>query len=229
MPAVDVAAFLQSTDCEAIGSGWLEQPVNAWSSLAFALVGAGMVGAGMVAPDRAIDTRERANRVIFGGLLIATGIGSFLFHGPHPASAQFLHDASFLAALFFLIAANVTGALGISNRSTIIVTLLGLIVIAVVLGAGAPANILTAVLAVALIVSELVMWRHARPRIAWYRVAVISLLAGLGLFVAGRTTSALCDPKSVFQAHAGWHIAAAVFLGAYFLATVPARTGGEIT
>lgn len=222
MPAVDV--FLQSTDCEAVVGGWLEQPVNAWSSLAFVAI-----GAGIVATAGASDTRERANRVIFGGLLIATGIGSFLFHGPQPDSAQFLHDASFLAALFFLIAANVTGALGVSDRSTIIVTLSGLIVIAVVLGAGGPANALTAVLAVALVVSDLVLWWQARPRIAWYGVAVTSILAGLGLFLAGRTTSALCDPQSVFQAHAGWHIAAAVFLGAYFLATVPARTRAEVT
>jgi hypothetical protein len=227
MPAVDVAAFLQSTDCEAIGSGWLEQPVNAWSSLAFAMVGAGMVVAGATAG--ATNKRERANRLIFGGLLIATGLGSFLFHGPQPASAQFLHDASFLAALFFLIAANSTGALGMSDRTTVIIVVSGLIVIAAVVGGGAPANTLTAVLAVALVLSDLVLWRHARPRTTWYAVAVTSLVIGLGLFFAGRTTSTLCDPESVFQAHAGWHIAATLFLGAYFLATVPARTEGEIT
>ncbi len=215
MPPVDV--LIQLSDCEAIGGGWLEQPVNAWSSLAFA-----GVGVGIAATAGNAELRERNDRLVFGGLLIATGIGSFLFHGPQPSAAQFLHDVTFLAALWFLIVTNVTGAL--TDRSRTGVTLLGILLIAVVLGAGASTNAVTGVLVVALVVSEVVLWRTVRPDPTWYGVAIAALLVGLGLFTMGRTGSALCDPGSLLQAHAGWHALAAVFLGAYFFATFPART-----
>ena len=217
---MDVAALIQLSDCETIGGGFLKQPVNAWSSLAFA-----GVGIGIAATAGTVESTERANRLVFGVLLIATGIGSFLFHGPQPSAVQFLHDATFLAALWFLIVANLSS--GLTDRATTAVTLLGIALIAVVLAAGGLTNAVTAVLVVALVVSDAVLWRRARPDPVWYGVAIAALLVGLGLFVTGRTGSALCDPDSLVQGHAGWHVLAAVFLGAYFFATFPARAKGE--
>jgi hypothetical protein len=75
-----------------------------------------------------------------------------------------------------------------------------------------------------LIGSDVLLWTRAAPSPGWYGLAISSLLIGIGLFLAGRTGSPLCDPDGLAQAHAGWHVFAAVFLGAYFFATVPART-----
>lgn len=227
---MDHGAIVQLGDCEAIGDGWLSQPVNAWSSLAFGVVGVAIVaGAGSVAG------RERTVRVIFGLLLIATGAGSFLFHGPQPAFGELVHDVTFLAALWFLIVANITGASGTKptdatgrtnlDLTVVLVALVGIAGIALLLAVdGGVTNILTAFLALALVGSDVFLWKVAAPSPGWYGLAIASLLIGIGLFVGGRTGSPLCDPDGLAQAHAGWHVFAAVFLGAYLLATVPART-----
>jgi hypothetical protein len=223
---MDLGAIVQLGDCEAIGSGWLTQPVNAWSSLAF-----GVVGIAIVAGARSTAGRERSVRVIFGLLLTATGAGSFLFHGPQPVFGGFVHDLTFLAALWFLIVINVNGAIGtMTDRTAVLVVLAGIAGIAALLALdGGVTNILTALLAIALVGSDLFLWKVATPAPGWYGLAIASLLIGIGLFLAGRTGSPLCDPGRLAQAHAGWHVFAAVFLGAYLLATVPARTGSAQT
>ncbi|HZD24579.1 MAG TPA: hypothetical protein VE569_14435 [Acidimicrobiia bacterium] len=73
-------------DCEAIVGSFFGQPVNSLTTVAF-LIGGAMVWLGS---DR---------RWVAVGL-IATGIGSFLFHGPMPSVAQLAHDST----LWFLVA-----------------------------------------------------------------------------------------------------------------------------
>ena len=71
-----LALLAQLGDCEAIRGGWLAQPVNAWSSLAFSVVGLAIAMSAGAAMGR-----ERIDRLVFGVLLVATGMGSVLFHG----------------------------------------------------------------------------------------------------------------------------------------------------
>ncbi|HXV72998.1 MAG TPA: hypothetical protein VEB69_16525 [Acidimicrobiia bacterium] len=72
-------------DCEAIGGTLLGQPVNSLTTIAF-------VVAGVI-----VFRRTRRPWVAVG--LVATGIGSFLFHGPMPGYAQLAHDVT----LWFLV------------------------------------------------------------------------------------------------------------------------------
>lgn len=215
-----LASLAQLGDCEAIHGGSLAQPVNAWSSLAFSVVGLAIATSGGAA-----EGRERSDRVVFGLLLVATGIGSFLFHGAQPPSGQFLHDVTFLAALWFLVTANLTGAFGVSHRNGWIIEGAGIAVIAAVVGlAPGATNILAAILAVGLIVADFVLRRESAPSPRWYAAALAALGIGVAMFLAGRTGSPLCDSTGLWQAHAGWHVLAAFFLGSYFFATTPART-----
>ncbi|MCJ7780017.1 MAG: hypothetical protein MUQ27_04265, partial [Acidimicrobiia bacterium] len=95
-------------DCEALGDGWLIQPVAAWTSLAYAVVGIVLIMTAAASP-----VRERTLRIVFGVLLIGTGVGSFLYHGPQPAVAAFAHDITFLLMLWFLIIMNTAGPYGL--------------------------------------------------------------------------------------------------------------------
>jgi hypothetical protein len=80
---------LGAGDCELIRvDGLLAQPVNALSALAFVAVGVWLV------------VRRRS---LLGVLTVAVGIGSFLFHGPQPAGAKWIHDVSILWLLAALI------------------------------------------------------------------------------------------------------------------------------
>jgi hypothetical protein len=75
-----------SKDCETVLDSFLGQPVNSLTTIAF-LVGGIVIWA---------LTRRR----ILATAMVATGLGSFLFHGPMPRVSQLAHDAT----LWFLVA-----------------------------------------------------------------------------------------------------------------------------
>jgi len=74
---------LGGSDCEALHDGWLGQPVNSLSSLAYVVAGAYVLQMrGPPAPGVALG---------------AVGLGSLLYHGPMPSWAEVLHDGSLVA------------------------------------------------------------------------------------------------------------------------------------
>jgi hypothetical protein len=75
------------SDCERIRDGWLAQPVNALTSLAF--VGA----AGVVLARSWRPARDRTGEVLaYSAVLALVGAGSVAFHGPQPPGARVMHD-----------------------------------------------------------------------------------------------------------------------------------------
>lgn len=77
---------LGASDCEHLGEGFLAQPVNALSSLAFVAAGLWILSRG-----------NRRAPTAFGWVVVATGVGSFLFHGPQPSWARPAHDGTAIA------------------------------------------------------------------------------------------------------------------------------------
>jgi hypothetical protein len=86
---------LGASDCEALNGGWLGQPVNSLSSLAY-------VGAGAY-----VLRRGGPSAMPLAVALGAVGVGSVLYHGPMPPGAEAVHDGSIaaLAATIVLTAA----------------------------------------------------------------------------------------------------------------------------
>lgn len=85
-------------DCEEVVGGVLGQPVNSITSLAF-------VVAGMIVWARG------GGRVVAVSLA-ATGVGSWLFHGPMPGYAQLAHDVTLwwlVAVVVVILARTATG------------------------------------------------------------------------------------------------------------------------
>ena len=76
---------LGASDCEALHGGWLGQPVNCLSSVAY-------VGAGAYVLRRA-GPGATPVAVALG----AVGLGSVLYHGPMSAGAETIHDGSIVA------------------------------------------------------------------------------------------------------------------------------------
>ena len=74
---------LGASDCEALRDGWLGQPVNALSSLSYALAGAYVL--------------RRGGSQASALALVAVGVGSVLYHGPMPPGAELAHDGSIVA------------------------------------------------------------------------------------------------------------------------------------
>jgi hypothetical protein len=214
---------LGESDCEALGDGWLAQPFNAVSSLAFSVVGVIV----FVWAFRA-EGRERRFRTVLGSLLVATGLGSFLFHGPQPATSQFAHDVTFLSVMATLGIGNLGGTLGWPERWTWI-------------GVGGATSVAAAILVVSpgatnalfvislgvIAASEVAIHRTGGGSGPWYAATLVLAVLALGLFITGRTDGWLCEPGSQFQLHGAWHVAIAAAIGTYAAATAPARLRGD--
>lgn len=172
-------------DCERIGTGWLGQPVNSLTSLIFIAAGAIIAG-------------RRPERAWVGVAVAATGIGSFLFHGPMPEGGQLAHDVS-LAWLLATVPA-------VGTRTERWIVLPGLVVIGVFLAVAPsladPLFIGLTALALVVLVSRDCSFATVGP----LALLVTSSMVGR----LGATGWPLCDPDSIFQPHGLWHLGAAV-------------------
>ena len=115
---------LGGSDCEALHAGWLGQPVNAVSSLAYVAAGVWVLRRGGPAGPAAA--------------LGLVGVGSVLYHGPMPPGAGFVHDAS-IVALAGAAAVAAWRRRGVPRPPAVAVLALGVAVVANVLTrTGAP-------------------------------------------------------------------------------------------
>ncbi len=220
-----VLARIGESDCEEIGSGLLKQPVNAVTSLVFSGFGIAF----LAAADR-VEGAERTNRIVFGWLMIATGIGSFLFHGPQWPASHFAHDVSFLVSVWFLAVINLSeaGAFpSIAGRSLFIGGTALISILLVVFGGAT--NVITVAVLVALAAGDVMVHRRGGIRRGWYVGAILALVIAVVMNIIGRSDSGLCQPGSLLQAHGAWHVLAAIALSAYFMATSRARVSGRRT
>ena len=167
---------------------------------------------------------ERLLRIMFGTTMILTGLGSFLFHGFDNAFAQFSHDITFLVTIWLLAVINVSEARRWDRRVGWGIVAVGGVVfgVALLLGPGIT-NIITVLVTVALIGSDITLERVggiARP--LWI-ASLVAMAAAVGFFLIGRSVSDVCDPSSWFQGHALWHAFSAIALTLYFMATSQSR------
>lgn len=216
---------LGESDCETVDSGSLVQPINAITSLAFSVVGLALAGwAG------AAQGRERWIRWAFVAAMVSTGIGSFLYHGPQPAGSGFVHDITFLTALLILVTADAAAARRWSDHMVIAVLIASVLVVsALLLLSPDITNVITGVLVVLLVVSDILLFGRGGRGTPWYLAAVGFLVLALVANAFGRTGSPLCDPMSPFQLHGAWHVLSAAALGCYAVATGAVRSARQAT
>jgi hypothetical protein len=207
------------SDCETIGSGVFAQPINAVSSLSFSLIGLAAIWWAT-----RVEGNERIVRIVFGVLMVFTGAGSVMFHGPQGPGSQFGHDVTFLVTVWFVAVINTAEANRWQRSVEWGTFIAGSIVLslALVLSPGWT-NVLMVATVISLVVSDVVLHRNGRVRTWWYVVSLVTIMVAVAMFLLGRTGAPLCDPDSVFQGHGLWHMLAAISLGAYFVAMSDSR------
>jgi hypothetical protein len=189
-----------AADCELIGNGFLGQPVNTLTTLALVVAGAALLG---------------RPRLRWAGIsLIATGSGSFLFHGPMPTGSEWAHDVS-LAWLILIVA-------GLDEPWEGWSRLPGLLAIGILF---AVAPIVADPVAVALtLVAVFFVLRRDRSATTLAPLALIGATAILGRL--GSTGGPLCDPGALLQMHGVWHIGAAIGVAWWAIGTEARHSGG---
>lgn len=202
--------------CELPGSGPLLEPIAAYTSAAFVLAALAIVA--LAARARGLDR----TRVVFAVLVAGIGVGSFIQHGPNPAYADLLHDLPLLGTLAF-VAADSLAALVRRERvwwwwAAPTVAAVPLILAAPLAGDGA--QVVVAAAAVVLTLARARRERPVRRRVGW---AVGLLAVGSIIGTLSRGGWPLCDPESLWQGHAVWHVLAAAAL----VVLAPTLTSGE--
>jgi hypothetical protein len=199
------SAGLTGPGCEAIADGFLREPVSAVSSLAY-VVAAVLVLAlarGRRTPPRAVP--------VYAALVAGIGVGSVVQHGPDPAWADLAHDLPLVATLCLVAADGVAALRGRDRSWWWWVAPTAALVPAIVL-VPRPADVAQAVVAAVAVVVTLLRVRRtpaARPRVL---VAVGLLGVGAAVGTLSRAGGPLCDPTSLWQGHAVWHVLSAAAL-----------------
>jgi hypothetical protein len=206
-----------TSDCEHIGQGFLGQPVNALSSLAYVAVGALLL-------RRALAARSTA-LVVYATTVVAVGIGSIAFHGPMPSWGRFAHDFFIAGVLAFVIGYDVALVRGTGVHTALAGFGLMLGACCIVLAIWPDAsNALDSVLVVGAVIAEVAVARSpqrlasARGLIRAPAVWILGgavLAIGAALNALGRTDAPLCDPDSLVQLHGVWHVLTAAVLWVY--------------
>lgn len=209
-------------DGELFGSAVVGQPANAVTSLAFVLAGllvlAGRRGAA-------------GTRWPYALLVIAVGLGSVVQHGPHPPWQAYAHDLP-LASLLGFVAADAAADLGWHRfrrwwaipdgtaptvaRSMVPVPVVPVPVVAaamvpVVAVGPVASSAVQGLLAAAAIGLNLVRAR-VRPGLRRRLYVALGLLATGSLAGTLGERTSLCQPDSLWQGHAVWHLLAAAAL-----------------
>jgi hypothetical protein len=196
--------------CEQHGAGFLGEPANAVTSLAFVAAAVGiLVSHRHTATRRDIPVRDRQT-VVFATLVAGTGLGSFIQHGPHPDWQAYVHDLPLAAVLMLVTTDAVSDLTGRELSPSWWLVPVAAMVPVIALGPSASTTIQAAMATAAVGLSMV----RARRRPALRRTLVTALLtAGSGAAIEALTDrTTLGQADSLVQGHAVWHVLAAAAL-----------------
>jgi hypothetical protein len=222
-----------NTFCEAARPGWPKQPANSFSNVGFVVVGL-VIAWHAGRPERLGDVLPRHGGLAtaYACVVVLLGPASAAMHATQSAAGGhldvlsmyvlasytaayalmrwFRRDRLFLAQVFSL---GVAGCelVGTYSRA-----------IPVVMFAG---NVAFGVLLLTAMLLEVALWRRGGTRTdpRWAIAAVGTLLVAFAIWVTTQHT--WCDPHSLLQGHAAWHLLGAA--SAYLLFRMWASEGAE--
>lgn len=218
--------------CERFTGGLVEQPVNTVSNLGFVLVGLWIIRRGIDRKHGSRIAREGSHTYLYGSVAIFLGIGSMLFHGSMTEWGGWVDLVSMHAFITFLVLYNIAVALTRSTAwfiSAYAIANVGFGLVLWLMDNGYGKFLFGALVAVAL-ATEYWIARgraHASRNRAWLWAGLVTYGAGNVVWLLSRDGAPWCNPDSLLQGHALWHLtsAAAVFLLWKYLRTETAVSG----
>lgn len=201
-----------------------KQPLNTWSNLG--AVVAGLVILAIAERDR--RRREGASRsgnpmtaggpyaLAYGAVVLALGPGSMAFHGSLTRVGGWLDTLSMILFITFVLVYNLarvlrrdddpaTAAIGYVGLNSVLAALTW-----VVPGTGVLvfALVVVGVVGLELAIAHRGLAGVRRARSPWLPAALGVFLVALAIWWLSWTGGPLCDPDSLLQGHAVWHVLA---------------------
>lgn len=212
--------------CEAPRAGWIRQPANTWSCLAGVVVGLAIT-AHSVTRRRSGRADRGANRMRSGGLypglygciVVYSGIAAAFFHASLTEWGGKLDMISMILSFGFWLVYNVARVFDLT-KTQFLLLFIGLATMLLVprvvfdfLGFEIFAGLVGAVL-----LSEILVARSPlRVQRSWLWVSLTLYPPALGVWWLSLSGHLLCEPSSLLQGHAVWHVITALSPGALYL------------
>lgn len=204
--------------CEAIRGGAIKQPANAVSSLAFGIVA-------VLVLRRAWNDRARSSDgqiarfhtniaypLVFAAALTFVGLGSAYFHATLSFNGQFLDVLGMYLIATFALIYSIDRLRGIPT-GMMIVLFAGLngLLAALLYWVPVARRFLFAILVIGIIIVELIIkQRRSEPSSNRYILRAIAVMTIAFAIWITDYTRLLCDPSSIIQGHAIWHVLGAI-------------------
>jgi len=193
--------------CEGLRDSLILQPANAWSSLAFVVVAlwvAARLSRG-VRSERPVLAGAEAG--VFLGALVLVGLGSAFYH----ASLTFIGQVFDVSGMYFLATFILLHRLGPRWGVSPLLGVLGFVLVnAALMTAQVTAPSLRRILFGLVLLSALaVEWRGSRAGRRWLASGAGLMAVAFVIWVVDRGRLA-CDPESLIQGHAIWHLLGAL-------------------
>lgn len=201
---------LEGCFCEAIRSGTVKQPVNAWSSLAFTLAGFLVAGrAWRLLREPGFASGKAA---LYAASLVVIGLGSAFYHATLTFVGQFFDVMGMYLLATFLVVADLQ-MLGWVRRNWFgrIYISLNLALAAGLIWLPEARRWLFLILIVIVILFEALLRQLGRLRrtTLWFGLALGAF--GLAFVVWNLDNGRVwCAPESLLQGHALWHLLGAL-------------------
>jgi hypothetical protein len=214
--------------CEAARDGWLLQPANALSNVGFVVAG---LAIGWEAQRRQLRIPGLA--AAYACVVVLLGPGSAAMHATQSALGGWLDTTSMYLVASFAAAYAVMrwwrrGAVFFWQVFLLLVAACELVgtIDAVVPVFQSWGNVVFGALLLKAIVVEVLLWRRGpeRTRLRYGAGAVAAI--GLAFAIWNASQHGLCDPDSLLQGHAAWHLLCA--LSAYLLFRLWASEVAEV-
>jgi hypothetical protein len=204
--------------CEEELCGWIVNPADTWSNLAYVLFGIAMWMQARRVP------RSEANETLrlFGPASIIVGVCSFAYHASYTYLLQVFDFAGMFLFCFTLIAANARRLGWVAGprawRLLVAGTLVSTAAVPIVGETSIPIQSMVGVLILVILGQELWLARSgARPRDYRLFFTALALLTAAAAASLADVTRSFCDPTDhLLQGHALWHVLSAASLYAMF-------------
>lgn len=181
-------------------SGLFGQPANSVTSLAFVVCGVAI----------AADWKRTCRRSPYALLVIAVGAGSLVQHGPNPDWQAYAHDLP-LATLLAYVA--VDAASDVLRRDVSAAWWLAVPVAMIpIVAVGPTVSSITQGALGAVAVGFNLLRARRRPRLRSTLIGSMMVLGAGALVGTISDRTSLCQPSSLVQGHAFWHVMAALAL-----------------